>query len=59
MYMGMHTLADIVGGLVAASALLVFLIPLGLFICLFVFYLLMMIKHIVNEQEFSWLLFVC
>ena len=53
MYMGMHTLADIVGGLVAASALLVFLIPLGLFICLFVFYLLMMIKHIVNEQEFS------
>ena len=52
MYMGMHTLADIVGGLVAASALLVFLIPLGLFISLFVFNLLM-IKHIVNKQEFS------
>ena len=29
MYMGMHTLADIIGGLLAASALLFFLIPLG------------------------------
>merc|ERR1712013_448848 len=28
MYMGMHTLADIVGGLLAASVLLFFLIPL-------------------------------
>jgi len=28
MYMGMHTLADIIGGLLAASALLFFLIPL-------------------------------
>ena len=30
MYMGMHTLADIVGGLLAASGLLFFLIPLGI-----------------------------
>ena len=29
MYMGMHTLADIVGGLIAAALLLVVLIPIG------------------------------